>query len=96
MISKKEVKNIAKLARLDLSEKEIKRYQKELSKILDYIEKLKEVNVDKIDPMTYPIPIKNVFKRDEEKKEIIDQKKKILDLMPETKNGYLKVNPIFE
>ena len=40
MISKEEVKHIAKLARLGLTEKEREKMQKELSSILDYIEKL--------------------------------------------------------
>ena len=45
MISKKEVQHIAKLARLGLTEKEIEKHQKEFLKILDYMEKLKEIDV---------------------------------------------------
>ncbi|MDP2664107.1 MAG: Asp-tRNA(Asn)/Glu-tRNA(Gln) amidotransferase subunit GatC, partial [bacterium] len=45
MISKEEVKHIAKLARLGLSDKEIGKFQKDLSSILDYVEKLKKVDV---------------------------------------------------
>lgn len=95
MISKEEVKNIAKLARLDLSEKEIEKYQKELSKILDYIEKLKEVDVKDIKPLSHPFELENVLREDKEEKKEIQQKKKLLDLMPESKQGYLKTKPIF-
>jgi aspartyl-tRNA(Asn)/glutamyl-tRNA(Gln) amidotransferase subunit C len=68
MISKEKVKRIAKLARLALSEKEVENYQKELSKILEYIEKLKEVDVSKIEPVFHPLKIKNVMREDVEAK----------------------------
>jgi len=63
MISKEKVKYIAKLARLALSEKEIERYQNDLSKILEYFEKLKEVDVSRVKPTFHPLKIKNVFSR---------------------------------
>jgi aspartyl-tRNA(Asn)/glutamyl-tRNA(Gln) amidotransferase subunit C len=50
MISEEEVKHIAKLARLGLTQVEVKKMQKELSSILDYIKKLKKVDVSKIEP----------------------------------------------
>ena len=62
MISKEEVKHIAKLARLGLSEKETEKFQKELSSILDYIEKLKEVDVSGVPEMTHAVETKNVFR----------------------------------
>jgi len=96
MISKKEVKHIAKLARLTLTEKEIVKYQKELSKILDYIEKLKEVNVSEIEPTSHPFFVENIMRKDIEK--IPDSKlqilKKLIELAPETEDRYLKVKKI--
>jgi aspartyl-tRNA(Asn)/glutamyl-tRNA(Gln) amidotransferase subunit C len=94
MISKEKVKHIAKLARLALSEKEIEDYQKELSKILEYIEKLKEVNVSGIEPVFHPLKIKNVMREDIEVKKEINQIKKLIELMPEKKGGYLKVKKV--
>jgi aspartyl-tRNA(Asn)/glutamyl-tRNA(Gln) amidotransferase subunit C len=93
MISKQEIHHIAKLARLRLAQGEIEKYQKELSKILDYIEKLKEVDVSEVEPTSHPLKIKNVMREDKEKweGEIV---KKILDLMPEKENNYLKVKKI--
>jgi aspartyl-tRNA(Asn)/glutamyl-tRNA(Gln) amidotransferase subunit C len=92
-IGKEEVKYIAKLARLGLSEKEIEKYQKELSAILDYIEKLKEVDVSKVEPTSHPLKIKNVMREDKER-ETFETPKKLLDLMPERKENYLKVKKI--
>jgi len=94
MISKEKVKHIAKLARLALSEKEIENYQKELSKILEYIEKLKEVDVSKVEPVFHPLKVKNVVREDVAIKKSVDQIKKLIELMPEKKEGYLKVKKV--
>jgi aspartyl-tRNA(Asn)/glutamyl-tRNA(Gln) amidotransferase subunit C len=97
MITKQEVKHIAKLARLGLAEKEIERFRRELSKILDYIEKLKEVDISGIEPTSHSVTeVENVMREDIEK--IPNSKfqipKKLLELAPETKNGYLKTKQI--
>jgi aspartyl-tRNA(Asn)/glutamyl-tRNA(Gln) amidotransferase subunit C len=93
-IDKEKVKHIAKLARIGLKEKEIEKYQKELSKILDYIEKLKEVNVSEVKATFHPLKIKNVVREDAQFKKDIDEIKKLIELMPERKGGYLKVKKI--
>jgi aspartyl-tRNA(Asn)/glutamyl-tRNA(Gln) amidotransferase subunit C len=94
MISKEVVKHIAKLARLSLSEKEVERYQKELSQILEYIEKLKEVDVSGVEPVFHPLRVKNVFREDVESKKNLEEIKKLIELMPEKKEGYLKVKKV--
>ncbi len=93
MITKQEVKHIAKLARLGLTEKELKKHQKEFSKIFDYIEKLKEVDVSKVQPFFHLLP-ENVMRGDKESAKRKAQSAKLLKLMPEIKNGYLKTKPI--
>jgi aspartyl-tRNA(Asn)/glutamyl-tRNA(Gln) amidotransferase subunit C len=94
MISKKEVQHIAKLARLGLSEKEIEKYQRELSSILDYIEKLKEVDVSKIEPTSHSLRVENVMREDEINKKLKVKNEKLLELAPETKAGFIKVKSI--
>jgi len=95
MLSKKEVEHIAKLARLGLTEKEIEKFQKELSPILDYIEKLKEVDVSGTEPTSHPLKIENVMREDKEKSKIKYQiSKRLLELAPETKDSYIKVKSI--
>jgi aspartyl-tRNA(Asn)/glutamyl-tRNA(Gln) amidotransferase subunit C len=93
VINKEEVKHIAKLARLGLTEKEIEKLQKELSSILDYFEKLKEVDISGIEPTTHSILVENVMRDDERRKSKVESRK-LLDLAPETKGGYLKVKSI--
>jgi aspartyl-tRNA(Asn)/glutamyl-tRNA(Gln) amidotransferase subunit C len=94
MITKKEVQHIAKLARLGLTEKEIRKMEKELSKILDYIEKLKEVDISKVKPTSHSLLLENVMREDKSSKLKVESSK-LLELAPETKNGYLKVKSIF-
>ena len=96
MISKKEVKHIAKLARLGLTEKEIEKYQKELSEILDYIEKLKEVDISGIEPLSHSVLIENVMRSDEIKLKDAEMFARLLELAPDTKNGYIKVKSILK
>jgi len=95
MISKHEVKHIAKLARLGLSEKEIEKMRRELSKILDYIEKLKEVDISRIEPTSHSILVENIMRSDTAKEEKIETRRKIIEKFPEEKEGYLKVKSIF-
>ncbi|XOB41636.1 MAG: Asp-tRNA(Asn)/Glu-tRNA(Gln) amidotransferase subunit GatC [Candidatus Nealsonbacteria bacterium] len=95
MITRKEVKLVAKLARLGLTEKEIEKFSRELSLILNYVEKLKEVNISKTLPTSHSIKIENVTREDKSSKSKV-QSSKLLKLAPETKNGYLKVKSIFK
>lgn len=84
MISEEEVKHIAKLARLGLTEKEIEKFQKDLSAILDYIGKLKEVDVSKAEATSHSILLENAMRKDE----IFKFNKKLIE-------GYLKVKSVF-
>ena len=95
MISKEEVIHIAKLARLNLSGKEIERLQKELSMILDYIEKLKEVNVEKAEPTSHSVVIKNIIREDKAQINNAETREKLLGEIPDKKGDYLKVKSIF-
>ncbi len=98
MISKEEVQHIAKLARLGLPERDVEKFQKELSSILDYVEKLKEVDISDVEPTSHPFKVENVMRKDltEKPGEIKNrQKKKILEMTPNSKENYLKVKSIF-
>jgi len=95
MLTKAEVQHIAKLARLGLSEKELEKYRKELSSILDYIEKLKEVDVSGTEPTSHPLKVENVTRKDGGKTEARSANSKILlEMAPDKKEGYVKVKQI--
>ena len=96
MLSKEEVQHIAKLARLGLTDRELEKYPKELSKILDYFEKLKEVKVSGVEPMSHSVLVENVTRTDIHDTRYKIHDARLLEQAPETKNGYLKTKPILK
>lgn len=59
-----QVRHIAKLARLTIRDDEVEKFAKELSAILDYIEKLKEVNTAGVEPMSQITGLNTVTRED--------------------------------
>ena len=94
MITKQQVEHVAKLARLDLSEKEKELYTDQLSKILDYIDQLNEVKTEGVEPMTQPIPTVNVMREDIVKKQF--QREEMLKNAPHEEYGFFRVPKIGE
>jgi len=96
MVDKKEVKHIAQLARLQLCEEEEEGFAKELSSILDYVEKLKELDVDKTEPTSHPFDSVNVIREDVVQSSDSELVKKLKEAAPALKKGYVKVKTIFK
>lgn len=67
MISRKEVKHIAQLAKIPLREKEVGQFQRELGEILDFVRLLEEVDLKGVEPIFQVTGLENVFRRDEVK-----------------------------
>lgn len=63
-LSHAQVEHIARLARLNLTPDEIDRYTTELTVILDYIDQLKAVNTEGVEPQNQFIKAENVFRDD--------------------------------
>lgn len=63
-IDEKQVRHVAKLARLDLTEDEVARFSTQLSAILGYVEKLNELNTNSVEPLAHCLPMHNVFRED--------------------------------
>jgi len=93
MITKDEVKHIAKLARIGLNDKEIEKYQKDMSAILDWMEQLKEVDITNVAPAAQITGLENVARTD--RAIDFENKSKIINLFPEKKDRYDKVKSIF-
>ena len=64
-ISVDEVKYVAKLARLNLSEKEVEAMTSQLDSILSYVDKLNELDTEQVKPTTHAIEVQNAFREDE-------------------------------
>ena len=93
MLGKDEVKHIAKLARLELTDTEIEKMQKDLSGILDYFNVLKraprantEINAQS--------PAKNTLRKDEAVQKPASLANNLIAQAPDKKEGYIKVKSI--
>lgn len=64
-LSYEQVKHIAWLARLGLSDKEIEKFSLQLSNILENIEILQQVDTTNVLPATHSIPLQNVLRKDD-------------------------------
>jgi aspartyl-tRNA(Asn)/glutamyl-tRNA(Gln) amidotransferase subunit C len=64
-ITKQEVEHVALLARLKFSESEKERFTLQLNRILEYMEKLKELDTSQVDPTFHAVARRNVFREDQ-------------------------------
>lgn len=69
-VKNKDVKNIAKLSKLRLSEDEIEEFTGDLNLILDYMDKLNKLDTTNVEPLSHPLEGTNVFREDKLKKSI--------------------------
>jgi len=60
-----QVRWVAHLARLEMTDAELATMTRQLSAILDYVNQLQQVNTDGVEPLAHPLPIHNVFREDE-------------------------------
>jgi aspartyl-tRNA(Asn)/glutamyl-tRNA(Gln) amidotransferase subunit C len=95
MLSKDEVKKIANLARIEISDEEADKYSTELSDILGFVEKLNEVDTDGIDPIAHITGAKNVTREDKVVEYSDETKEKIINNFPEKKDRFDKVKAVF-
>ena len=65
MISEEQVRHVANLARLGLTDEEVKRMGEQLGAILDSIEKIQELDLEGVPPTANPLNLTNVFRPDE-------------------------------
>ena len=59
-----DVRYTAQLARIHLSDEEIATFQSQLDQVIQYIEKLKQIDVSGVEPTAHAIPVFNVFRTD--------------------------------
>lgn len=93
-IDQAEVRKVAKLSRLDLSEEEIEEFTGQLSAILDYVAKMNELDTTGVEPLAHCLPISNVFREDVVKKSLGTEK--TLANAPQRDGAFFKVPKILE
>jgi len=62
--SELDVRYVARLARINLTEEEANAFQKQLDAVLKYVEKLRQADVSGVEAAAHPLPIFNVFRED--------------------------------
>jgi aspartyl-tRNA(Asn)/glutamyl-tRNA(Gln) amidotransferase subunit C len=93
-IDQKQVRKVAKLSRLDLSEDEIQEFTGQLGAIIEYVEKMNELNTDNVEPLAHCLPVSNVFREDSVRESIGTDK--ALANAPDRDDSFFKVPKIIE
>ncbi len=94
IISDETIEYVGILAKLELSPEEKEQAKKDMGSMLDYIDKLGELDTGGVEPMSHVFPVKNVFRED-----IVtngDMREEILKNAPEEKDGMFVVPRTFE
>ncbi|KKR02618.1 MAG: Aspartyl/glutamyl-tRNA(Asn/Gln) amidotransferase subunit C [Candidatus Yanofskybacteria bacterium GW2011_GWA1_39_13] len=97
MLTDKEVKHIAELARIKISEKEEQSLKKDLSSILEYINKLNEVDTTGVEPLYQTTGLVDSFRSDESRGEFkMDENlnEKLIGQAPHKDDRFIKVKSV--
>ena len=93
-LSREEVKHIALLARLGLSEAETERFQEQLSNILEAFQTLKQVDTQDAPPTAQSINLENVVREDKVSGSLTPEE--VLTNAPRQEEGYFRVRAVLE
>ncbi|MFA5318516.1 MAG: Asp-tRNA(Asn)/Glu-tRNA(Gln) amidotransferase subunit GatC [Patescibacteria group bacterium] len=93
-LDKKEIKKIAELARLELTDKELETYGSQLSDILGYVDQLQEVDVAGVEPTAQVTGLENIMREDKAEEWPEDEVKASLGQAPESEGRYVKVKRV--
>ena len=93
-ITAKEVEYVAKLARLKLTDQEKELFTNQLDSILEYMEKLTELDTENVPPTSHVLPLKNVMRQDESRDSHLQEE--MLSNAPERDDNFFSVPRIIE
>jgi len=93
-IDQNQVRKVAKLSRLELTSEEVEEFAGQLSAILDYMEKMNELDTDNVEPLAHCLPITNVLREDQIKESLGTDK--TLANAPQRDGEFFKVPKILD
>jgi aspartyl-tRNA(Asn)/glutamyl-tRNA(Gln) amidotransferase subunit C len=93
-LTREQVAHIAELARLSLTDQEVALYQEQLSAVLEYAERLQDLDTEAIPPTATVLPVRNVMRADESRPAMA--REDILANAPETQDGCFRVQAVLE
>ena len=89
MIDREQVLYVARLARLELSPDEVDRMARELSTILEHVERMGELDLDGVEPTSHVVALENVFRPDEPRPSW--PRERVLEEAPDPADGAFRV-----
>ncbi len=93
-VDKALIERLARLAKLELNESELADFEKDLGRILAFVEELNEVDLEGVEPLEYITPNRNVLREDEPRLEIT--KEEALKNAPLHDSDYIKVPKVLK
>ena len=93
-IDQEQVRKVAKLSRLELTDAEVEEFTGQLSAILGYVEKLNELDTADIEPLAHCLPVSNVLREDSAKDSLGTEK--VLANAPQRDDEFFKVPKILD
>ncbi|KOP71287.1 Asp-tRNA(Asn)/Glu-tRNA(Gln) amidotransferase subunit GatC [Cytobacillus solani] len=93
-ISADQVKHVANLARLAITEEETEKFTNQLDAIISFAEQLNEINTDGVEPTSHILDMKNVMREDVPQEGL--PQSEVLKNAPEHQDGQVKVPSIME
>ena len=93
-INEQQVRRVALLSRLELSDEEVAQFSGQLSNIVEYIEKLNELDTDNVEPLAHCLPVHNVLREDTPRPSLTNDQ--ALANAPEREDEYFKVPKILD
>jgi aspartyl-tRNA(Asn)/glutamyl-tRNA(Gln) amidotransferase subunit C len=89
VIDREQVLHVARLARLELSEQEVEVMSRELSGILDHVDKIGELDLEGVEPTSHVVELENVLRPDEPRPSW--PRERVLEEAPDTDEGAFRV-----
>ena len=93
-LSKEEVKHVANLARLAITEEEAEKFAEQLGKITDFAEQLNELDTTNVEPTSHVLPLVNVLREDVAKEGL--PREKVMLNVKDQEAGQIKVPSIMD
>lgn len=93
-IDQDQVRKVAKLSRLELTDAEVEEFTGQLSAILGYVEKMNELDTADVEPLAHCLPVSNVLREDSPKESLGTEK--VLANAPQRDEEFFKVPKILD
>ncbi len=93
-ITRDEVRHVAMLFRMSMSEEEVAKFQQQLSQILDYFQVLRQIDTEGVTPTSHTLSLENVMRADEPRPSYPTED--ILANAPLSERGFFRVRAVLE